>query len=231
MAPDLDSSTRADPPGEEAPSAADLLIGLIDGTLSRVARRPIKVRAKVNPVSMAFGTVDVLVFELGELELAGLEVERIVVRVEQVRIEPGFPPRLKAGPIGFKATVAQGAVDKWTQRMHVPVRLVLGEDGILVRTGVRGFSISEVTAEIAVSGHLVTLRPTRASFVGLPAPVMGFLRGYLPLPPLPRGARLTQVDHEDGSLTAWFSLDDVDQALTPAIARRLRPRLLPRITF
>jgi hypothetical protein len=231
MPTDEELSTSPAPAAEEAPSPADLLIGLIDGTLSRVARRPIKVRAKVNPVSMAFGVVDVLVFELGEIEMAGLEVERIVVHVEKARIEPGFPPRLKAGPIGFKATVVQAAIDRWTQRTHLPVRIALTEEGIVVRTSVRGFSISEVTAEIAVSGHLLTLRPTRASFVGLPTPVMGFLRGYLPLPPLPRGARLTKVDHEDGRLTAWFSLDDVDQPLSPAIARRLRPRLLPRITF
>src|SRR4051812_2213072 len=233
MAPDEQQSIaeHAEPPDQEAPSPADLLIGLLDGTLSRVARRPVKVRAKVNPVSMAFGTVDVLVFELGELGIAGLEVERIVVRAEKVRVEPGFPPRLKAGPLGFKATVAQEAIDEWTQRRRLPVRLPLTEEGLIAKTGVRGFSISEVTAEIAVNGHFLVLRPTRASIVGLPTPVMGFLRGYLPLPPLPRGAHLTNVDHEDGRLTAWFALDDVDQPLTPAIARGLRPRLLPRLTF
>lgn len=232
MAPDEPSILeRAEPPDEEAPSPADLLIGLLDGTLSRVARRPIKVRAKVNPVSMAFGMVDVLVFELGELGIAGLEVERIVVRVEKVRIEPGLPPRLKSGPLGFKATVAQDAVDEWVKRRHLPVRLLLTEEGFIAKTGVRGFSLSEITAEIAVSGHFLVLRPTRASIVGLPTPVMGFLRGFLPLPPLPRGARLTKVDHEDGRVTAWFGLDEIDQPLTPAIARRLRLRLLPRLTF
>ena len=88
-----------------------------------------------------------------------------------------------------------------------------------------------IPTEVAVSGHFVTLHPKRASFVGLPAPVVGILRGYLPLPPLPRGARLVKVDHEDERVTAWFALDDIDQPLTPAIARRLRPRLLPRFRF
>ena len=45
----------------------------------------------------------------------------------------------------------------------------------------RGFSISEIATEVAVSGHFLTLRPKRASFVGLPAPVVGLLRGFLPL--------------------------------------------------
>jgi hypothetical protein len=221
----------AQPPDEEAPSPADLLIGLLDGTLSRVARHPVKVRAKTSPVSALLGTIDVIAFELGELEMAGLEVERIVVHVENVRIQPGFPPRLRTGEIGFKATVAQDAIDRWTKRTHLPVRLLLTEDGVIVKTSVRGFSISEVATEVAVTGHFLTLRPMRASIVGLPAPVVGVLRGFLPLPPLPRGARLTKVEHEDGTVTAWFALDDIDQPLTPAIARRLRPRLLPRFRF
>lgn len=220
-----------EPPEEDAPSPADLLIGLLDGTLSRVARRPVKVRAKTSPVSALLGTIDVIVFELGELEMAGLEVDRIVVHVENVRIQPGFPPRLRTGEIGFKATVAQDAIDRWTQRTHLPVRMLLTEEGIIVKTSVRGFSISEVATEVAVTGHFLTLRPMRASIVGLPAPVVGVLRGFLPLPPLPRGARLTQVEHEEGTVTAWFALDDIDQPLTPAIARRLRPRLLPRFRF
>jgi hypothetical protein len=219
----------AEPPDVEAPSPADLLVALLDGTLSRVARRPVKVRAKVSPVAAMLGSIDVVVFELGELELAGLEVERIVVHVENVRIQPGFPPRLRTGEIGFKATVAQEAIDRWTQRTHLPVRMLLTEEGILVKTSVRGFSIGEVATEVAVTGHFLTLRPMRASIVGLPAPVVGVLRGFLPLPPLPRGARLTKVDHEDGTVTAWFALDDIDQPLTPAIARRLRPSLLPRL--
>ena len=234
MVPD-DEPTTVDVADElildEPPSPADLLIGLLDGTLSRVARRPVKVRVKASPVSALFGVLDVVVFELGELELAGLEVERIVVHAENVRIQPGFPPRLRTDAIGFKATVGQEAVDHWTHRTHLPVRLHLTDEGIIVKTSVRGFSIGEVATEVAVSGHFLTLHPKRASFVGLPAPVVGILRGYLPLPPLPRGARLHKVDHDNGSVTAWFALDDIDQPLTPAIARRLRPRLLPRFRF
>lgn len=231
MASEDPTTVAYEPPAGEAPSAADLLIGLLDGTLSRVARRPVKVRAKVSPVSAMLGTVDVLVFELGDLELAGLEVERLVVHAERVRIQPGFPPRLRTGPIGFKATVGQAAVDRWTHRTHLPLRLHLTEEGIIAKTAVRGISLGEVATEVAVSGHFLTLRPKRASFVGLPAPVVGMFRGFLPLPPLPRGARLTKVDHEHEQFTAWFSLDDIDQPLTPAIARRIRPALLPRLRF
>lgn len=216
---------------EEAPSPADLLIGLLDGTLSRVARRPVKARAKLSPVNAMLGIVDVMVFELGDIDLAGLDVERLVVHVQSVRIQPGFPPRLRTGEIGFKATVGQDAVDQWVRRTHLPVRLLLTDEGVVMTTSVRGFAIGEVATEVAVSGHFITLQPKRASIVGLPTPVLRMVRGFLPLPPLPRGARLTRVDHENERVTAWFALDPIDQALTPAIARRIRPSLLPRVRF
>jgi len=218
-------------PDAEGPSPADLLIGLLDGTLSRVARRPVKARAKVSPVNAMLGMVDVMVFELGDLDMAGLEIERLVVHVENVRIQPGFPPRLRTGELGFKATVAQSAVDQWVRRTHIPLRLLLTDEGIVVTTSVRGFALSEIATEVAVTGHFLTLQPKRAAIVGLPTPVLRLVRGFLPLPPLPRGARLTRVDHDDGRVTAWFSLDPIDQPLTPAIARRIRPSLLPRVRF
>ena len=61
------------------------------------------------------------------------------------------------------------------------------------------------------------------------APVLGFLRGYLPLPPLPLGARLNRVEPGDGEITVWFDVDDVDEPLTPAIAAGIRRRLIPRL--
>jgi len=58
-------------------------------------------------------------------ELNRLVVDRLVVHAENLRVEPGLPARLKAGPIGFKATVVQEAIDRWTHLAHLPVRLGL----------------------------------------------------------------------------------------------------------
>jgi hypothetical protein len=229
VAPDPDAAPPAF--AADAPTAADLLIDVLDGTLSRLARRPAKIRMRSSPRSALAGRLDVLVIDLGELELAGLEIERLVVHAERTRVQPGFPPRLRAGPLGFKVTIVQSAIDRWTKRVHLPVRLRLTDEGVIARASVRGFALSEVATELVASGPFVTLRPKRASMLGLPAPVVGMFRGYLPLPPLPLGARVARVDHGDGSLTAWFTLDDVDEPLTPAIARRLRRRLRPRLAL
>jgi hypothetical protein len=62
--------------------------------------------------------------------------------------------------------------------------------------------------------------------LGMPAPLVPWLRGYLPLPALPAGARLTDVQTRAGEVAVFISLPPVDEALTPALARQLRRRLL-----
>jgi hypothetical protein len=54
---------------------------------------------------------------------------------------------------------------------------------------------------------------------------MPTLPGYLPLPPLPLGARITKVTPADGELTLWLALSDVDEALTAGVALRIARRL------
>lgn len=210
------------------PTAGELFIGLLDGTVSVIARRPIKVRVKPSPLGLLTGRVDVVVIEMGELATHGLVVDRLVVHAEDLRVEPGLPPRLKAGPIGFKATVVQEAVDAWTRWAHLPARVELSSEGIVLHAGVRGIAVGEFATELAVSGPFIQLRPVRASMLGVPTPVLGFLRGYLPLPPLPLGARLARVEPGEGQMTVWFDVDDIDEPLTPAIARSIRRRLRPR---
>jgi hypothetical protein len=232
----VDDDARTEPGASEhdvtdapQPTAGELLIGLLDGTLSAWARRPLRVRVRTSPAGALRGRMDVVVIEVRELRAAGLQVDRFLVHAEQLRIEPGLPPRLKAGPVGFKATVTQPAVDAWTRASRLPVRLLLTPEGIVARTKVAGISVGEVTTELSVSGPLLQLRPVRASMLGLPAPLLGVLRGFLPLPPLPMGARLVRVESGDGTLTTWFDVGDVDEPLTPDAVLRIRRRLRPRL--
>ena len=82
--------------------------------------------------------------------------------------------------------------------------------------------MSETLADLEVAGPLLRLAPKRMTIVGVPAPLARLFRGYLPLPPLPKGARITEVHHGDGRLAVTFALDELDEPLTPDIARRLR---------
>jgi hypothetical protein len=153
---------------------------------------------------------------------AGLVLDRLVVRAEHVRVVPGLPPRLQAHPVGLRAYVSQGNVDRWTRTARLPIRLALTEEGVLLTTGVRGFRMSETLADLEVAGRFLRLAPKRMTIVGLPAPLARFFRGYLPLPPLPKGARITEVHPGDGELAVTFQLERLDEPLTPDILRRLR---------
>jgi hypothetical protein len=212
---------RAEAAQRETPLSASLL-ALIDATASRVIDHPIRPRVKASPAGLLRGELDVVKVEVPAVLAAGLVLDRLVVRAERVRIQPGLPPRLKAGPVGLRAYVSQGNVDRWTRAARLPLRITLTPDGVVLAAGVGGIRVGEVLADLEVAGPFLRLAPKRASIGGVSAPLVRLLRGYLPLPPLPRGARLVDLRPGDGELAVTFEVDEVDEAITPDIARRLR---------
>jgi hypothetical protein len=204
----------------EPPLAASLL-ALIDATSSRVLDHPIRPRVKATPAGLLRGELDVVKVEVPAVLAAGLVLDRLVVRAEHVRIVPGLPPRLQARPVGLRAYVSQANVDRWTRTTRLPLRVLLTADGVVLTTGVRGIKMGEVLADLEVAGPFLRLAPKRMTIGGVPTPMVRLLRGYLPLPPLPRGARITEVRPGDGELAVTFQIDELDEPITPDIARRL----------
>lgn len=208
--------------GRDDPPLLASFLALIDDAASRIVDHPIRPRIKATPQGLLRGELDVVKVEVPAVLAAGLVLDRVVVRAQHVRIVPGLPPRLQAGPVGLRAYVSQDNVDRWIRTAHLPIRLALTSEGLLLTTGLRGIRMSETLAELEVAGRFLRLAPKRMTIVGLPAPLVRFFRGYLPLPPLPKGARITEVRPGDGELAVTFELDHVDEALSPDIARRLR---------
>ena len=202
------------------------MVELLDQGLTRWANRPVKLRFKASPLGVAQGRFEVVVVELTSLPVAGLVLDRVVVRGEDVRMQPGLPARLRVASLGVKAVIAQPDVDRWVKASHLPFRLDLCDEGVKMRAGLAGIKMGELLTQVEVEGSLLTLRPVRAEVLGRHAPLVSLLRGYLPLPPLPAGARLANVVHNDGELAAFFDLGEVDEPITPGLARRLRKRLL-----
>lgn len=207
---------RLDPP------LLSSLLRMVDDATSKVVDHPVRPRVKVTPAGLLRGEVDVVKVEVPAVLAAGLVIDRLTVRAERVRVAPGLPPRLRAGPVTLRAHVSQENVDRWTRAARLPIRVGLTADGVVLTTGVAGIKMSETVADLEVAGRFLRLVPKRMKIVGLPTTLVRFFRGYLPLPPLPRGARLTDVRHSPGELAVTFTLDDVDEALTPDVARRLR---------
>ena len=215
------AAATADEARDDPPLVASFL-ALIDDAASRVIDHPIRPRVKVTPRGLLRGELDVVKVEVPAVLAAGLVLDRVVVRAEHVRIAPGLPPRFQAGPVGLRAYVSQDNVDRWTRTARLPIRVALAEEGVLLTTGVGGIKMSETLADLEVTGRFLRLAPKRMTIVGLPTPMVRFFRGYLPLPPLPKGAHLTEVRPGDGELAVTFQLDRIDEPLSPNIARRLR---------
>lgn len=211
----------ADEARRDPPLIATFL-SLIDDTVSRVVNHPIRPRVKATPAGLLRGELDVVRVEVPAVLAAGLVLDRIVVRAERVRLVPGLPPRLRANPVGVRAFVSQDNVDRWTRSTHLPIRLRLTGEGVVVTAGLRGIRMSESLTDLEVAGPFLRLAPKRMTIAGVSAPVPPVLRGYLPLPPLPKGARIREVQPADGHLVVTFALDAIDEPLTPDIARRLR---------
>lgn len=198
------------------------LFALIDDAASRILDHPVRPRVRITPAGVLKGELDVVKVEVPAVLAAGLVLDRLVIRAEHVRVAPGLPPRLKAGPVTMRAYVCQAHVDRWTRSAHLPIRLVLTADGVMLTTGLRGIRMSETLADLEVAGRFLRLAPKRMTIVGLPTTLVRFFKGYLPLPPLPKGARITDVRPGDGELAVTFALEHLDEPITPDIARRLR---------
>lgn len=216
------------PTPEEAATyrpAQDLFLALLDVVSEAALGRPLRPQLKISPAGLLRGEIDLVKVELPAYAVAGLVVDRFVVRAEHVRVQPGLPPVLVAGPVGFKAVVSQDNVDRWTKDLRLPFRLRLTDEGVVTTTGLGGIRMGEVVTMPTVVGGFVQLQPTKASLLGVPTTLVRFLRGYLPLPPLPRSAQLDDVETSDGELALSFRIERFEQPLTPDVSERIRQLL------
>lgn len=216
------ATAAADARRADGPPLVASLLALVDDASSRVLHHPIRPRIKASPQGLLRGELDVVKVEVPGVLAAGLLIDRLVIRAERVRITPGLPPRLKAEPVGIRAFVSQANVDRWVRTSRLPIKVLLTADGVVVSTGLGGVRMGQVQADLEVAGPFLRLVPKRATIVGVPAPMARLLRGYLPLPPLPRGARLREIGHGDGELVVTFELASLDEPLSPDVARRVR---------
>lgn len=201
--------------------ATDLFVAFLDVVSEYALGKPLRPRFRVSPTGLLRGEVDMVKVELPAFAIAGLVLDRFVIRAERVRISPGLPPKLVAEPVKLRAVVTQDNVDRWTKDLRLPVRLRLTPEGVITSTGLRGIRLTEVVTMPDIAGGFLRLQPTRVSLLGVPTTLSRFFRGYLPLPPLPRNAVLDSVETSDGELTMSFSVERFEQSLTPDVTRRL----------
>ena len=199
---------------------------VIDQVAARVTGRPANVRWDGAPLDLLRGRARLLTIGVEDLRVAGLTVNKGIVRIENARIAPSLEPRLTGGPVTAKLTVEQDRVDEWVGRASLPFRLELTEEGIVSSAGVGPLRMGKVLTEVAVrEDGALRLRPLKAVGRTLPAGLGDVLTGSLPLPRLPIEAQLVEIEHGPGRLSLTVALEDFDEALDLGAPDRLRARL------
>ena len=202
------------------------VVRAFDNALSQLAGRPVSVRVDAGLDALR-GRIRSIDAELNEVELGGLVVDHLLVRLTDVEIVPGIPPRVRVPSVNVAVTVTQRGIDRWLLRERLPLRMRLGARGLATAFSLDTFGLGEIETELAVSGGWLQLRPRRAGMIDLPEVAREFFSGYLPLPRLPAGARLDALQHEPRELTAHLVLPGLDEALGAGLASRVRARFFP----
>jgi hypothetical protein len=199
---------------------------VVDQVAAVVAGRPATLRWDAGPLDAVRGRARLLTVGVDDLRVAGLTVDKAVVRIEQARIVPGFEPRLQGGPGTCRLTVTQERLDEWMGRVTLPFRLELTDEGIVSSAGVGSLRLGRVLTELAVRDDgALRLRPVKAVGRTLPGGVGAALTGTLPLPRLPIDAQLLDVEHREGRLDVNVLLEDMDERLDLGAPSRLQSRL------
>lgn len=189
------TSTSVVPPRASG-DLARLLAAISDSATSTVAGRRLHLRLGLSFREVAVGRIDRLRVTVDDVDLGGLVLTRVAIDARRVRLVPGWPPRLRTGLVRIRAETDQAALDSWARGAALPVRLRLRADGLAVRAGLGGLRLVEVRATVAVHDRLLMVTPQRTEVLGMGVAAPR-VRVPLPLPPLPRGTRATNLEVSD----------------------------------
>lgn len=197
---------------------ARLLAAISDSATSAAAGRRLRLRLGLSFRGAALGRIDRLRVSVDDIDVGGLALTRVAVDARQVRLVPGWPPRLRTGLIRIRAETDQAALDSWARSAALPVRLRLRADGVALRAGLGGLRLAEVRATVAIQNRRLTVTPERSEVlgVGIAAPRVPV---PLPFPPLPRGTRATGIEVGDRCATVALEVPGLDE---PVHADRFR---------
>jgi hypothetical protein len=199
---------------------------VVDQVAGQVTGRPATIRWDAHPLDAVRGRARLVTIGVTELRVAGLTVDRTVIRIERPQLHPGLETRMTGGPVTAKLTVTQERIDEWIGRASLPFRLELTDEGFLTSAGVGGLRLGKVLTELAVrEDGALRLRPVKAVGRTLPGGVGAVLTSSLPLPRLPEDAQLVDVEHREGLFSVTVLLDDIDEVLDLGAPDRLRTRL------
>ena len=200
-------------------AAAAAALDAIDALVARLTGTPARLRVAIAP-GMLVGRLERVHLTIRDAPVGGLRLASLDLRASRMRVPLRWPPRVQAARVVVRVRVEQAALDRWTRSTGLPLRLALRPGAISARTGLAGRRLGEVEMSLQLQHGWLRLAAQRVSMLGIalsPGAVMPPVT--LPLPPLPRQARLVAVEPGDGAIELAFELTDLDERVT---AQRLR---------
>ncbi len=153
--------------------------------------------------------------------VSGLRLDRVTMRLAGLSVRLGRPPVLRAGHTTVWATVAEGDANSWLAGARLPLRLRFRDAGIQARAGVAGVTLGVVDATVSLDAGVLRLAPRRLEVLGIGVSAATLPATLLPLPPLPRAARLSALQTGPRRVTAQLSLPGATMRLGPGRLRDL----------
>lgn len=144
----------------------------------------------------------------------GLLLDEVEVQVRNLALVPSWPPRLRVASIEANVHVEQSSLDSWSKRVGLPVRLRLRPGRVVARTGIAGLRLSEADMDVKLEDRRLLLVPRRINVLGLEAAGSRLRPVALPLPQLPRDARLESLDPQESALQARLAVEHLDEPIT-----------------
>lgn len=204
------------------PAAADIsrwLGAASDAAGSAAAGRPVRLRVGLSLGDVRSGRIGRIRASIEDTELGGLVVARLAIDARDGRLVPGWPPRLRTGPVRIRVEVHQPALDTWIRAAALPIRLRLRSGGLAVRTGLAGVRLAEVRAAVEIDRGRLVVTPSRGEVlgIGLPTPPV---RVPLPIPALPRSTRLVALHVGEGRGTFDLEVPSLEEPIDGELIRQ-----------
>ncbi len=186
---------------------------LLDRLAGRLLGLPVQISLALDP-RILLGRIARAHIIVRGARAGGLLLEEVDIRVSGVALVPAWPPRLRIAHVEARVFLEQKALDSWSKRVGLPVRLRLRPGRVVARTGIAGLRLSEADMDVQLEDRTLRLVPRRINVLGMEATSSRLGRVALPLPKLPRDARLVSLDPEESALRACLAVDDLEEELT-----------------
>ncbi len=189
------------------------MFSLLDRLATRLIGLPVQIRLAISP-RLLLGKLSHARILIRGARAGGLFLEEVDIRVSGLTIVPSWPPRLRVAHVEARVHLDQKSLDAWSKRVGLPVRLRLRPGRVVARTGIAGLRLSEADMDVQIEDRTLRLVPRRINVLGMEASGSRLGRVTLPLPRLPRDARLESLDPEESALRACLAVDGLDEELT-----------------